>query len=156
MNHQGYQDPLMKLAAEVVQSFTGIQRRLLEFTRSNAESLGLNVLQLGILNTLYAAPGLTLKELTVRLSSPKSSISLQVEGLVQAGLVDRVISETDRREVKLSLTAEGRQRSLQSAANPRSYLAMGYALEQLPASDAESLLRIHQSIQKLLEEYASR
>ncbi|OZB90793.1 MarR family transcriptional regulator [Paenibacillus sp. XY044] len=146
----------MKLAAEVVQSFTGIQKRLLEFTRSNAESLGLTVLQLAVLNTLHAAPGLTLKELTERLSSPKSTISVQVEGLVQAGLVDRVISETDRREVRLSLTADGRERSLQSAANPRSYQAMEYALKQVPASDIQNLLRIHQDIQNLLGTYSSR
>ncbi|MBB3130237.1 DNA-binding MarR family transcriptional regulator [Paenibacillus rhizosphaerae] len=156
MDHQERQDPQIKLAAEVVQSFTGIQQRLLEFTRSNAESLGLTVLQLAILNTLYTAPGMTLKELTERLSSPKSTISVQVEGLVQSGLVDRVISETDRREVKLSLSADGRERSLQSAVKPRSYQAMGHALEQIPASDVESLLRIHQEIQKFLEEYASR
>lgn len=156
MDHQERQDPQIKLAAEVVQSFTGIQKRLLEFTRSNAEGLGLSVLQLAILNTLYAAPGMTLRELTERLSSPKSTLSVQVEGLVQSGLVDRVISETDRREVKLSLTAVGRERSLQSAAKPRSYQAMAYALEQLPASDVESLLRMHQSIQKLLEECTSR
>jgi len=54
----------VKLAGEVVQSFMSVSKTLVKFTQQNASSLGLSIQQMGILNTIYAAPNITLKEIT--------------------------------------------------------------------------------------------
>jgi len=57
-----YNDPKVRQAGEVVQSFMAISRVLTKFTSQNAESLGLTLQQLGILNTISASPEITLKD----------------------------------------------------------------------------------------------
>ena len=51
-----YNDIKVKQATEVVQSFIMISRTLAKFTQQNAESLGLTLPQLGILNSIYSSP----------------------------------------------------------------------------------------------------
>ena len=71
-----------KQAGEVVQSFVTINKEIIKFTHQNASSLGLTVQQMGILNTIYALPNVTLKEISERLSVPKSTVSVNVDELV--------------------------------------------------------------------------
>jgi DNA-binding MarR family transcriptional regulator len=53
---------------------------------------------------------LSLSGLTGALDLDKSTLSRTVEGLVQAGLVERSVDPTDRRAVRLRLTPSGRER----------------------------------------------
>ena len=53
---------------------------------------------------------LSLSGLTGALDLDKSTLSRTVEGLVQAGLVERSVDPTDRRAVRLTLTPSGRER----------------------------------------------
>jgi DNA-binding MarR family transcriptional regulator len=145
-----YNDFKVKQAAEVVQSFMMISRTLAKYTQQNAESLGLTLQQLGVLNIIYSSPLITLKEITEKLFSPKSTTSVSVEELVNLGLVERKSSEKDRREINLILTDKGKEISKKSIQKPSSYIAMVSALEKIPTEDIDTLLRIHKELSKFL------
>ena len=145
-----YNDIKVKQAIEAVQSFMMISKTLAKYTQQNAESLGVTLPQLGILNTIYSSPVITLKALTEKLVMPKSTASVKVEELVSLSLIERKPSEDDRREVCLSLTPAGKEISKKSIKTPASYLAMIAALEKLPIEDIHALLRIHKELLTLL------
>jgi len=145
-----YNDLKVKQAAEVVQSFMKISKTLAKYTQQNANSLGLTLQQLGVLNTIYSSPLITLKEITEKLFIPKSSASVCVEELVNLGLVERKSSEEDRRQINLILTDKGMEISKKSIQAPASYIAMVSALEKIPKDDIDTLLRIHKELSKFL------
>lgn len=145
-----YNDLKVKQAAEVVQSFMLISKTLAKFTQKNAESLGLTLQQLGVLNTIYSSPLITLKEITEKLLIAKSTASVSVDELVNLGFVQREVSKADRREINLILTAKGKEVSKKSIQTPASYIAMIAALEKISTEDISSLLRIHKEISKFL------
>lgn len=145
-----YNDFKVKQAAEVVQSFMSISKTLANFTKQNAESLGLTLQQLGVLNTIYSSPLITLKEITETLFIPKSTASVCVDELVNSGFVERKASEEDRREIKLILTDRGKETSKKSIQNPASYIAMISALEQISNEDLNTLLHVHSELSKVL------
>ena len=67
----------------------------------------LSVLQLRALAYLYRRPGAPLSALAEHVGLTLPSMSSQVSGLVGRGLIDRSVSELDRRYVTLTLTSEG-------------------------------------------------
>ncbi|MGG2066292.1 MarR family winged helix-turn-helix transcriptional regulator [Bacillus sp. S14(2024)] len=137
---------------KIMQSFLEIQKTIASFTQQNAASLGLTVSQMGILNTIYTKPDLTLKAVTEMLSLPKSTVSVSVEGLFQLGLVERAQSQEDRRELKLNVTSKGKELAKKSIENSSSYRAMMIALEKMPHEDIQTLLRIHSRLLTHLQE----
>lgn len=141
-----FKDPKVKQVQEVYQSLWGINKATARLTKKNAESFGLTLQQLSILNTLFAFPELTQQDLAERLISSKSTISVGVDKLVKMGLVERESSDEDRREVKLKLTTEGEGVSKKSSRNSISYKAMLSALENMPDEDIQSLLRIQKEL----------
>lgn len=147
-----YTNEKVKQAIAVLQSFWAINKTTTKFTQQNAESLGLTLQQLSILNTLYSFPGLTLKEITERLLSSKSTVSVSVDGLVRLGLAERKTSEEDRREINLKLTSEGEILSRKSSENALSYRAMVLALEKMNKKDVETLLSLHKELLTYLQE----
>ncbi|WP_248928544.1 MarR family winged helix-turn-helix transcriptional regulator [Paenibacillus hamazuiensis] len=147
-----YNDEKLKKAIEVLQSFLAISKTTTKFTQQNAESLGINLQQMSIVNTLSFFPGLTLKSITERLSSSKSTVSVSIDGLVNLGLVERTVSVEDRREIKLMLTPKGEEISKKSRENAYSYRAMALALEKLTENDVENLLRLHKELLSYLQE----
>ncbi|PFO47300.1 MarR family winged helix-turn-helix transcriptional regulator [Bacillus cereus] len=142
-------DNNFKLAGEVVQSFISINKEIIKFTHQNASSLGLTVQQMGILNTIYTIPNITLKEISERLSVPKSTVSVNVDDvddLVSLEFIERKQSDEDRREIKLKVTPKGQEASKKSIENSTSYKAMSLALQQLQEDDVQTLLRIHKNL----------
>ncbi|PEA15074.1 MarR family transcriptional regulator [Bacillus thuringiensis] len=142
-----------KQAGEVVQSFVTINKEIIKFTHQNASSLGLTVQQMGILNTIYALPNVTLKEISERLSVPKSTMSVNVDELVNLQLIERKQSDEDRREIKLKVTNQGQEASKKSIENSTSYKAMELALQQLQEDDVQTLLRIHKDLLISLQQF---
>ncbi|CAG9613455.1 hypothetical protein BACCIP111899_02670 [Bacillus rhizoplanae] len=142
-----------KQVGEVVQSFVTINKEIIKFTHQNASSLGLTVQQMGILNTIYAIPNITLKDISERLSAPKSTVSVNVDELVNLGLIERKQSQEDRREIKLKVTTKGQEVSKKSIENSTSYKAMALALEQLQEEDIQTLLRIHKDLLVSLQQF---
>ncbi|PEV91625.1 MarR family transcriptional regulator [Bacillus thuringiensis] len=142
-----------KQAGEVVQSFVTINKEIIKFTHQNASSLGLTVQQMGILNTIYALPNVTLKEISERLSVPKSTVSVNVDELVNLQLIERKQSDEDRREIRLKVTNQGQEASKKSIENSTSYKAMELALQQLQEDDVQTLLRIHKDLLISLQQF---
>lgn len=145
-----YNDLKVKQAADIVQSFMMISKSLAKYTQQNADSLGLTLPQLGVLNTIYSSPLITLKEIIEKLFIPKSTASVCVEELVNLDLVERKSSKEDRRQINLILTEKGKEISKKSIQTPASYIAMISALEKLSKEDADNLLRIHKDLLKFI------
>jgi len=141
-----YNNIKVKQAAEVVQSFMTISKTLTKFTSQNATSLGLTLQQMGILNIINSCPEITLKEIVNKLELPKSTVSVNIDGLVKLGLVDRKTTGEDRREVHLISTAKGQELSRKSSQNALSYRAMILALEKIPQEGVQVLLRTHKEL----------
>ncbi|MFE5322350.1 MarR family winged helix-turn-helix transcriptional regulator [Paenibacillus sp. NPDC056579] len=139
------------LARDIMQTYWNINRASVKLSQHNAASLGITLAQMAILNTLMLSPNVTLKELTERLMSPKSTVSVNIDGLVQSGLVVRDIPEENRREVKLTLTPEGKDTARKSMENANSYRAMAAILDTMSEEDRTELLRINKEILRQLE-----
>jgi DNA-binding MarR family transcriptional regulator len=73
--------------------------------------LGLSPSQAEVLRVLADHGPLALVDLGARLVCENGSPSRLVDGLVTAGLVERIASAEDRRRVRLSLTREGTKRA---------------------------------------------
>lgn len=142
----------LRQAEEAAQSFYSVCRELTKFSQRNAESLGLTLSQMGLLNAVYASPGTTLKELTERLQMPKSSASVAVDELVNMGMLERKIPEDNRREINLEATEKGMEAAKISCGNASSYRAMANALGKMPESDVREMLRIHGELLAFLRE----
>ncbi|MGL5756078.1 MAG: MarR family winged helix-turn-helix transcriptional regulator [Paraclostridium sp.] len=143
-----YKDTRIKKSIEVLHSFFSVSKLATEFTKRNAEELGITFQQLSIINTLRMNKGITLKKLSEKLSIQLSisSLSLIIEKLVGLKLVEREISDTDRRAVKLKLTDAGIEISKRSQEKAYSYRAMTSALENMKEEDIDTLLRLHNEL----------
>lgn len=141
-----YNTPKVKQSGEVVQSFMAISGALSRFTSQNADSLGLTLQQMGILNIVSAFPEITLKGITDKLNLPKSTVSVNVDSLVNLKLIDRKITKENRREIHLTSTSKGKELSKKSSQNALSYRAMALALEKIPEEDVQTLIRIHKEL----------
>jgi len=102
--------------------------------------------QLSILNIVSAFPEITLKEITDKLNLPKSTVSVNVDSLVNLELIDRKITEENRREIHLTSTPKGKELSQKSSENALSYRAMALALEKISQEDVQVLVRIHKEL----------
>lgn len=147
-----YSDENVKRAGKVVQSFIEISKAITRYTKLNADSLGLTLSQMGILNMVSYNPGITLKEVAEKLSLPKSTVSINADDLVKSELLERKASENDRREVKLIVTEKGMGFVKKSCDNALSYRAMISALEDLAEEDVRTLLGMHEKILTGLKE----
>ncbi len=85
-------------------------RRFLRFSEEAAQSEGLTPQQHQALLAIRAAGGeMLVGALAERLILRPHSTSGQIDRLVERGLVQRAAGTTDRRQVSISLTAEGAQ-----------------------------------------------
>ncbi|SMC16687.1 DNA-binding transcriptional regulator, MarR family [Clostridium acidisoli DSM 12555] len=148
-----YSDFKVKQAGDIVQSFMDISKVLTKLTSQNAESLGLTLLQMGILNLISASPEITLKEITDKLNISKSTVSVNVDNLVNLELIDRKVIEEDRREIHLTSTPKGKALSKKSSENALSYRAMIFALDKIPKEDIDVLMRIHKELLNQFQSY---
>lgn len=147
-----YNSNKIKQAAEVVQSFITISKTLTKFTLQNAASLGLTLQQMGILNTINSSPEITLKEISDKLQLSKSTVSVNIDGLINLGLIERKTNEEDRREIHCTTTREGQELSRKSSQNALSYKAMMYALEKISEEDVQALLQTHKELFTYLQD----
>lgn len=107
--------------------------------RTAERSAGVTGAQLFVLQQLREAPAHSLNDLADRTFTHQSTVSVVVDRLVSRGLVARTRSETDARQVELSLTAAGR--TALRRAPPPAQLRLIAALRALPASECRRLAR---------------
>ncbi|NUS01369.1 MAG: MarR family transcriptional regulator [Nonomuraea sp.] len=128
--------PGQEAVARVWAAMTDLVLRQEDRRKEVAETLGMSFFRVKALRRLLAGP-MTMRELTVELSTDKPYTTLMVDDLEQRGYVTRSVSPGDRRSKIVSLTptgtvaAEEAERIL--ARPPRSLLALG--LDDLAALD---------------------
>lgn len=121
------------LLREVARLHTHLQRV------SVACCAGTTVTQCTVLTELGRSGPLPLAGLGRRIGFDKSWTSRAVEHLVEKGLIEKVPSETDRRMVRLSLSAEGESR-LQDLNCTLNGLA-DQVMKRIPAAEHEGVQR---------------
>jgi DNA-binding MarR family transcriptional regulator len=146
-----YADKKVKLAAEVVQSFVDISKSLTKFSQQSAESLGLTLHQMGILNTIYSSPNTTLKNITEKLQFSKSTVSVCVDELVHLELVEKKINEEDRRGINIKLTTAGETLARKSCQNASSYKAMILVLDKISEEKINCLIHTNRELLTYLQ-----
>ena len=105
----------MERADELRYLILAAQREGSRLFAEQIRPLGLTPSQAEVLSVLYEAQPLSLIELGSRLVCETGSPSRLVDGLVKAGLVERIASSTDQRKVSLTLTSAGEQLHAQVA-----------------------------------------
>jgi DNA-binding MarR family transcriptional regulator len=99
-------------AADLSEALNGI-RRLVTVLQSSARAIeagtGITNAQLFLLQIVAEREGLSMGELAEAARAQQSTTSLIVGRLIRAGLLSRQPTPEDRRRIRLSLTARGRQ-----------------------------------------------
>lgn len=103
----------MKQAEEIRYLFLAIQREGNRFFAERLSKLALTPAQAEVLRVLQDHQPLSLLGLGELLVCESGSPSRLVNGLVEAGLVERMTSPTDRRRVTLTLTEQGQALAVQ-------------------------------------------
>ncbi|MGG3875135.1 MarR family winged helix-turn-helix transcriptional regulator [Brevibacillus laterosporus] len=136
----------MKQSLAFLQSFWAINRITSKLTQLDAADAGLTLQQLAILHVIRFHPELkTLKQLTDRLLTAKSTLSISIDGLVTLGYLTREPSQ-DRRETILSLTPEGHKLSQTINNHSSAHHVMETALQSMNPEDVDTLLRLLKSL----------
>lgn len=134
---------------EIFSSFRCIIHNFQQLMWKDAEELGITSTQLMVLRKLEAHPDVGITELADLLHLGNSAASGVVDRMVKAGLITRQRSESDKRIFKLAMTDKGRDIRERSKQALRSHLE---PLSNIPAEDAQELLRLHREIIKILEQ----
>jgi DNA-binding MarR family transcriptional regulator len=86
-----------------------IVRALRETSRAAEQRFGLSAAQLFVLHQLDGRGAQTIGELAAATATHQSSVSVVVQRLVDAGLVKRTTSSSDRRRRQVALTPRGKK-----------------------------------------------
>ncbi|HTS92314.1 MAG TPA: MarR family winged helix-turn-helix transcriptional regulator [Stellaceae bacterium] len=85
-------------------------RRITSFLERRMDGSGLSLVQFGLLGQIAAASDDTLGALAERTGLDQSTLSRNLRGLEQAGLVEIAVTEQDQRRRAVWLTEEGARR----------------------------------------------
>lgn len=132
-------------------SFFRIHRHFGKWLHATMINNDLNVPQFIILQSMPPKQIIPQKILGKKLLFPKSTLSSSVDGLVSLGLLQRIISEENRREVSLLVTEAGKEK-LQAVYNDPDGLhqKMSAILTQVPKESIRTLLEIHSQLYELM------
>jgi DNA-binding MarR family transcriptional regulator len=90
--------------------------------KDGAQCCGVSVVQSHIIYELSKNPNISLNDLSQLLSVDTSTLSRQVQYLVEKDMISRIPDPNDRRYVLLSLTTKGQQQHQQIAKLMENYL----------------------------------
>ena len=123
------------LIVETVLYLNTEARRL---AREQCQKFGVTATQLSVLKLLYEIDALSLSELGRKIAAQNSTVTGIVDRMVQAGLVAREQSASDRRVWNIKLTARGQTIASQIDAAPWDLLRQG--LGALSPAELETLV----------------
>lgn len=115
-------------------------RVLRAFDKQAQTRFGLGAAQMFILHVLQHHDELSMNELADRTATDQSSVSLAAGKLVTEGYVRRDVSEEDRRQVRLSLTAKGR--ALVKRSPPAAQERIMDSVEAMPPGERAQLMAL--------------
>ena len=105
--------------------------------RREARAAGVSPEQVSLLVDIKYAPGIGLRELAARQRVSPPAITKHVDRLERDGLVERTQSQSDRRRVGLTLTAEGKRLLRRVRSRRTAWLAQ--RLDGLDAAELEAI-----------------
>ena len=117
-----------------------MRRVMTEELRKKAQKMGQSVAHLEVLNFIAERGDPTMRALADRLWITPPSTSTLVERLVKKGLVSRLYSHSDRRTVRLSLTAKSQR--LFASLNQSKISIFSTMLKRLGKEDKKQLAKL--------------
>ncbi len=97
----------MQLLTELNNLITEFYDKMSSWELSVVKETGYSLAQIHTLEVLGSHGAMRMKELANRLSITTGTLTVQVEKLVQAGLIERQSLEGDRRSIVVDLTGQG-------------------------------------------------
>ncbi|WP_340021172.1 MarR family transcriptional regulator [Paenibacillus sp. FSL K6-1096] len=134
---------------DILSSFRCINHNFQQLLWKYGEELNITSTQLMVLRKLAMHPDVGITELADLLHLGNSAASGVVDRMVKAGLITRERSQSDRRSFKLAMTEKGKEIRELSRQSFRRHVQ---PLAELPAEDAQELLRLHGEIIRILEQ----
>lgn len=134
---------------DILSSFRCITHNFQQLLWKHSEELSITSTQLMVLRKLAMHPDIGITELADLLHLGNSAASGVVDRMVKAGLITRERSQSDRRSFKLAMTEKGKEIRELSRQSFRRHVQ---PLAELPAEDAQELLRLHGEIIRILEQ----
>jgi len=138
--------PDFQQAIDLTNSFVSIARQLKRINLQTATKLGITFQQLIILNSIRNNEGLSQKELTERIRTAKSRVSLSIDELEKKNYVKRETSVIDRRETQLFLTPDGEELCLRYREESEAYKSLANSLEQFSQDELNILIDMQKKI----------
>jgi DNA-binding MarR family transcriptional regulator len=125
--------------------------RLARRLRRELHDLDVTVIQISLLTAIRHQPGIGLGELAGREGMSSASLSVHIDRLQSAGLVDRArVDDGDRRRVWLRITSAGE--TLLDAARSRRTAWLARRLERLSVDERSAVEAAIDPLLRLLEE----
>jgi DNA-binding MarR family transcriptional regulator len=115
------------------------------------DGLGLGRSHQQLLHYIGRSPGITMVDLLKIIPLTKQSLSRLLGELTERGLIDQTQDDSDRRRLRLELTAEGKGVNEELSDSLRRRLAVAYR-----AVGAEAVAGHHQLLEGLIDEPARR
>ncbi|MDA8065911.1 MAG: MarR family transcriptional regulator [Thermaerobacter sp.] len=123
--------------AEAMEALYRLRRRWLCWLKQRSTRLGIGVGQLAFLRFLAYQGSITAGEVAEHVGVAPSAVTAMADRLCAQGIVERLRDEADRRQVRLSLTPEGRAVAGQLMEELKSSV-----LDRLDDRDMQDLRRI--------------
>lgn len=130
--------------AEIFDHIRRIVRALRVTSREAEKRLGVTAAQLFVLQRLKEKNPMTLKEVAEATLTDSSTVSAVVQHLVEKRLIERGRSETDRREIQLTLSPLGLSLLKKSFSSFQETLCD--AIQEMPLGSQKSLARLLEEV----------
>lgn len=146
---------MMKQLAQYVnvrEIFQVLVRRFGVLQKDGAQCCGISVVQSHILYELQKRPNISLNELSDILSIDTSTLSRQVNYLVEEEMVNRLPDPKDRRYIVLSLTQKGEDQNKEIATYMETYFLNVFT--QIPEEKHEQVLESLQLVNEAMRNSA--
>ena len=133
-----------RIAQGIFQAQPLLKKRLVKLSAIQSDQ-GIPLSHVQVLDMLEEVGSMSVSEISKRFGIAKPNITPLVDRLVNAGLVDRVRSETDRRVVNIVILPAGRERlrQIESALN-------GYVESWQQTLSAEEFARLDFALSELV------
>ncbi|MFK2826191.1 MarR family transcriptional regulator [Bacillus sp. B190/17] len=140
---------------QLLRSFSNVQKNMMRFIQKTAADNDLSVPQYTILMAIASHKKMTQKSVGEKTLLPKSTLSQAVDGLVQAGWLNRQQVEGNRREIELTISEQGEAFvKMMHAQEGGIHQVFQSAVELLTDKQYEELLDVHEKISNCLEKQA--
>ncbi len=139
MHYMESESSLDQTVSRFLDAWLGVRQLIQAANFNRFQKAGLSATQFMILNTLPTDDvGMPLSQLARRLNLGSATVTKTVDSLEARALVIRTQGASDRRQVLLSLTMEGR--TFQNAASTEFHTHMARLFEQIPTDRREGLV----------------